>query len=447
MRVAIVDGDVSYPATSGKRLRTLNLMLRLAPRHQIVYIGRCAPGSEEQKLAPDFLRSHGIEPVIVADPVPKKSGLAFYARLARNLLSSSPYSVTSHQSQAMRDAVNRVAREQNIDLWQFEWTPYLDALDPAIAAPRLVMAHNVDTLIWQRYYENETRFLHRRFLKTQWRRFEAFEKRAFARADRVVAVSEEDATLIRTQFGQPATDVVDNGIDREFFASVQGPHDPHTILFLGALDWRPNLDAVELLLSKIFPEVRRQEPNAKLVIVGRNPPAALATRIAATPGVELHANVPDVRPFLGQAGVMTVPLRIGGGSRLKILEALASGLPVVSTKVGAEGLNLIPGEHFVEADEHAMAAALVEAMRCPDRMRQQAEVARRLVAAQYDWGVLAEKLEASWNRCLHPLPLCSPLAPREDSGSAPSDGMANSRNPLAEREGYIEAPASKAGAA
>ncbi|MFO0865529.1 MAG: glycosyltransferase [Gemmataceae bacterium] len=306
MRVAIVDGDVSYPATSGKRLRTLNLMLRLAPRHQIVYIGRCAPGSEEQRVAPDFLRSHGIEPVIVADPVPKKSGLAFYGRLARNMLSSLPYSVTSHQSPAMRDAVNRVAREQKIDLWQFEWTPYLDALDPSVAAPRLVIAHNVDTLIWQRYYENETRFLHRRFLKSQWKKFEAFEKRAFARANRVVAVSEEDAKLIRTQFGQPATDVVDNGIDREFFASVESAHDPHTILFLGALDWRPNLDAVELLVNRIFPEVRRQEPNAKLQIVGRNPPASLVARIAEANGVELQANVPDVRPFLGQAGVMTV---------------------------------------------------------------------------------------------------------------------------------------------
>src|SRR4051794_1882366 len=98
MRVAIVDGDVSYPATSGKRLRTLNLMLRLANRHQIIYIGRCAPGSEEERTAPDYLRSHGIEPILVADPVPKKSGLAFYGRLARNLLSSLPYSVTSHQS-------------------------------------------------------------------------------------------------------------------------------------------------------------------------------------------------------------------------------------------------------------------------------------------------------------------------------------------------------------
>ena len=180
------------------------------------------------------------------------------------------------------------------------------------------------------------------FLKTQWRKFRHFEEDAFRKATRVVAVSEEDARLIRTQFGQPNTDVVDNGIDRAYFEAVLGQRDPASILFLGALDWRPNLDAVGLLLDKIFPQVRLQEPPATLAIVGRNPSAALAERIAHAPGVKLHANVADVRPYLGASGVMAVPLRIGGGSRLKILEALACALPVVSSPVGAEGLTIQP---------------------------------------------------------------------------------------------------------
>src|SRR5208283_2447544 len=105
MHVVIVDGDVSYPPTSGKRLRTLNLMLQAARRHRITYIGRCAAGSEEDRSAPAFLRAHGIEPILVHDPVPSKSGAAFYARLLANLFSSRPYSVTSHQSAAMCRAV------------------------------------------------------------------------------------------------------------------------------------------------------------------------------------------------------------------------------------------------------------------------------------------------------------------------------------------------------
>jgi glycosyltransferase involved in cell wall biosynthesis len=402
MKVVIVDGDVSYPATSGKRLRTLHLMLRAARRHQITYIGRCAEGSEEDRTAPDFLRQHGIEPILVYHPVPQKSGVGFYARLvASSLLSPRPYSVASHYSALMRRVLTGYAAQNSPEIWQFEWAPYLDMLDSAIPGPRVVIAHNVDTLIWRRYYETARGILWRTFLKQQWHKFERFEEAAFRRADRVVAVSAEDASLIRERFGQPAVDVVDNGIDRAYFEqapSVQ--RDPQRILFLGALDWRPNLDGVHLLLDTIFPAVRNQEPNARLVVAGRNPPAGLVARIAGIPGAELHANVADVRPFLAECGVMAVPLRIGGGSRLKILEALACGLPVVSTRVGAEGLCLDAGTHYVHAEPAEMAEALVAALRDPGRVQAMAEAGQRIVLETYDWEVLAQKLEASWEQCL-----------------------------------------------
>jgi glycosyltransferase involved in cell wall biosynthesis len=333
---------------------------------------------------------------LVHDPVPHKAGLAFYGRLFANLFAAGPYSVTSHQSEYMRRAVRELATKQPIDVWQLEWTGYLSAIDRALPGPRVVIAHNVDTLIWQRYYENEKNFARRMFLKTQWRKFRRFEERAFREATRVVAVSEEDAQLIRRDFGQPNVDVVDNGIDRAFFESVAEQRDPNSILFLGALDWRPNQDAIDLLLDKIFPRVRILEPNAKLVIVGRNPPVQLAERAMRTPGVTLHANVVDVRHYLGSAGVMAVPLRIGGGSRLKILEALACGLPVVSTRVGAEGLLLAPGVDYVQAEEDAMADALVHAVRHPMEMQALAAHGRQFVLDVYDWGVLATKLESAW---------------------------------------------------
>ena len=336
--------------------------------------------------------------MLVPHPVPHKSGLAFYGRLFGNLFAAWPYSVTSHQSAPMRRALAELAAQGRVDVWQLEWTGYLPMIDAALPGPRVVIAHNVDTLIWQRYYENEANPLKRAFLKTQWHKFRRFEKHAFRQATRVVAVSEEDAGLIRTQFGQPNVDVVDNGIDRAFFEQVQGQRDPTRILFLGALDWRPNLDAVGLLLDKIFPQVRQSEPAAKLWIVGRHPPASLVERARQTLGVELHADVADVRPYLGASGVMAVPLRIGGGSRLKILEALACGLPVVSTRVGAEGLLLKPGEDYVQAEEDAMADALVQAVRNPAAMQAMAEHGRRIVLDTYDWGVLAGKLEAAWEK-------------------------------------------------
>jgi glycosyltransferase involved in cell wall biosynthesis len=269
-----------------------------------------------------------------------------------------------------------------------------------VDAPRLLIAHNVDTLIWQRYHDNARGLLRRCFLGQQWHKFERFERRAFAAATRVVAVSPDDARLIREQFAMPHVDVVENGVDADYFQDRGGRRDPRRILFLGALDWRPNLDAVNLLLNKIFPAVRTAEHSARLVIVGRNPPAALRQKISGQADVELHADVPDVRPFLAECGMLAVPLRIGGGSRLKILEALASGLPVVSSRVGAEGLVLQPGVDYLLAEEDRMAEALLQVMRQPERARATAAHGRQVVLSHYDWDALALKLEQTWEKCV-----------------------------------------------
>src|ERR1017187_3972478 len=136
MHVVIVDGDVSYPATSGKRLRTLNLMLQVARRHRITYIGRCAADREEARVAPTFLRDHNIEPILVHHPVAQKSGLSFYGRLLANLFSALPYSVTSHHSDPMRRAIPEIAGKDRVDVWQVEWTGYLATIDRTIPGPR-----------------------------------------------------------------------------------------------------------------------------------------------------------------------------------------------------------------------------------------------------------------------------------------------------------------------
>jgi glycosyltransferase involved in cell wall biosynthesis len=374
-------------------------MLRLAKRHRVTYIARNAAGTDTAP-AREFLQDHGIETVFVEHPLGRKAGLSFYGRLALNLLSPLPYSVASHRSTPMREVVSRYAAANQVDVWQFEWPPYLATLQPSNIGRKVVIAHNVDNLIWQRFYETEKRPLRRLFLRQQWKKFERYERRAFREADWVVAVSEDDARLIREQCGMPHVEVVDNGIDRAYYEAITPRRDPNRILFLGALDWRPNLDAVQLLLDHIFPEVARQQPNARLDIVGRNPPQNLVERARAVPRVQLHADVPDVRPYLGESGVMAVPLRIGGGSRLKILEALACGLPVVSSEVGAEGLCLRPGQDLVLVKRaEDMAAALVESLRSPGPVLEMAEQGRRVVLERYDWDALALKLERVWEKC------------------------------------------------
>jgi glycosyltransferase involved in cell wall biosynthesis len=400
LNVVSVNSEFPYPLNAGNRIRIFNLLKRLAGRHRITLIARRGD-LEETRDAIAHLTSHGIRTIVIDHQPPRKSGLMFYTRLAANLLSPRPYSVATHRGREMHRTVKMIAASERVDIWQAEWTPYVGAFEVLGSARKVVMTQNVESQVWQRFCEAEANLLKRWYIRQQWRKFERFERRVFREATRVVAVSEHDAKLIRAQFGGRVVDVVDNGIDRDYYEGVRPDPEPATLLFLGSLDWRPNLDAVGLLLDRIFPAVRDAEPAARLRVVGRRPPSALIHRIRGAPGVELHADVDDVRPILARSAIMVVPLRIGGGSRLKILEAIAANVPVISTRVGSEGLELVPGEHYALADSpELMAEAIVTFIRDPQRARAMAARSRPFVLSRYDWDRLADSLERVWFDCL-----------------------------------------------
>jgi glycosyltransferase involved in cell wall biosynthesis len=397
LHVAVLDEEIPYPPTSGKRIRSLNLILRLARRHHVAYLCHRNADEAEARQAAEFFDRQGIETVVVGRKVPRKSGPAFYARLAANLLSPLPYSVASHTSRALREAARAYAASHPLDLWQVEWTPYAEVLRGLDVGPRVLVAHNIESQIWHRYHQTEPNRLRRWYIARQWHKFESFEQRAFAEAARVVTVSEPDAELARSRFGARDVAVVDNGVDTSYFCPSGDDFEPDRLLFMGSLDWRPNLDAVGFLLDQVLPAIRALAPSARLWVVGRNPPEWLVCRVAAVPGAELAANVPDVRPFLRRCGVLVVPLRIGGGSRLKILEALAAGVPVVSTTVGSEGLELEPGRHLAVADTaEALARQVADCIRAPGPAREMAARGREVVLQRYDWDALAVKMEEVW---------------------------------------------------
>ncbi len=399
LHVAILDEELPFPLNSGKRIRTFNLLSQLAHRHRLTYLCHRNPDARESEQAEKAMMDLGIRTVVVNRRIPAKSGLGFYARLVGNLFSTLPYSVASHRSDELLAATRHLNGDDCPDLWHCEWTPYAEYLRrPLGTAPWVVMAHNVESLIWQRYFETERQPLKRWYIKQQFRKFERFEKWAYSSCSTAIGVSEQDIRLIRDRFGSKKTAVVDNGVDTLYFEPGEHtPRDLYRILFLGSLDWRPNLDGVRMLLDEIFPRVREQEPRAVLQIVGRKPVEWLRQQVAGQAGVELHADVADVRPFLRSAGMLAVPLRIGGGSRLKILEALAAGLPVITTRVGVEGLHLDSAEHVTIADSSAeMVRGLVRMMIDRREASEQAERGRERVVELYDWPGLADRLESVW---------------------------------------------------
>ena len=394
MRVLVVDEALPFPPNSGKRIRTAELLTRLARRHEITL---CYHDEGTPPVAEEAAQDAGLKLLPVPRPRLEKHGPRFAWDLLRNVFLPVPYMVMAHRTKALRHAIERFATEARPDLVHVEWTPLIANVPRGLGVPTCVAAHNVEADIWRRYRQNERSWPRKAYIALQHRKVARYERAALQRADAVTAVSEHDAERIVAWAGQPHVVVVPNGVNASTFR--RDPNvavDPDEVLFVGSLDWRPNLDAVTWFVDEILARLRAQRATAHLTVVGRNPPAWLRARADQTEGLTLHPDVPDVRPHVARAAVCAVPLRIGGGSRLKICEALAMERPVVSTTVGAEGLDL--GEGIVIADgAEAFAAALADALANPAPAQARALEGRTRVLARYEWDRIAPLQETAWS--------------------------------------------------
>jgi glycosyltransferase involved in cell wall biosynthesis len=221
-----------------------------------------------------------------------------------------------------------------------------------------------------------------------------FEKLAFGRTDAVTAVSEADAEWIRKSGSRAAVEVIENGVDLDFFTNHETADVKEDYLvFTGSMDWRPNQDAAEFFVREIFPLLRAARPAIEAVFVGRNPPHHIA-RLGQVPGITITGTVEDIRPYIRRAAVYIVPLRVGGGSRLKILEAFAMEKPVVSTSIGAESLAVSHEKELLLADgPEQFASAIVRLLDDRALAGRLAAAGRRLVVERYGWDQLSAQLE------------------------------------------------------
>jgi polysaccharide biosynthesis protein PslH len=397
LKVLVIDEEVPYPPDAGKRIRTWNLLKRLARKHEVHFL--CYGVGEHSGVV--ALRSAGIVLHLIK-PLQSPNGLHLCMRLAANLLSRYPFSVAKHHSRRFQRAFDDLLERGNWDLIQCEWTPYARFLSSKRIAT-LITTHNVESQIWARRAEHSTRWAERLFFGLQSKKMLRFERLSLLRANAVTAVSSADAETMR-KWGVARITVVPNGVDPEFYEPGENVEHENEILSIASLDWFPNVDALEYFVREIFPRIREHLPSAVFRIVGRRPPQLLRATLAEFPGIAFVGEVKDVRPYLDQAAVIVVPLRIGGGSRLKILEALAARKAVVSTSIGAEGLDLDAEKHLVVADSPwDFARRTVELLTSKEKRRCLGENGRRRVIERYSWDGIASRLEDVWlnnSQCL-----------------------------------------------
>jgi glycosyltransferase involved in cell wall biosynthesis len=291
----------------------------------------------------------------------------------------------------MQAAIDALCAEREFDVIQLESSLLCAFSFPN--GPALVLdEHNIEYEVFERMHRSERSLARRRFNQLEFRRFRRFEQDWWRRVDACVVTSSREAPAVAGHAPATRVEVVVNGVDLDFFRPAAEPPEPRTVVFNGILDYRPNLDAAHYLVEDIWPRVLQRFPDARLRIIGRGHPADL--KRLARPGVETLGRVPDLRPHMAAAAVAAVPIRMGGGTRLKVVEGLALGKPMVSTTIGCEGIGVADREHLLLADDaESFAARIVELFERPDLAASLAAAGRALMEREYSWDLGAERLD------------------------------------------------------
>ncbi|MGH7768974.1 MAG: glycosyltransferase [Candidatus Binatia bacterium] len=392
MRILWVKVGSLWPPNTGGRLRSFHTIAELSRRNHVILLTTHGPGENPRDLAAAL--PHCEEIVSLPYEAPKQGSLAFAEALARSWLSSLPVDMWKWRIPALKSAAERLIAEKKIDVCVADFLLAAANVPPDGPVPVVFFSHNVEHMLWKRLCEVETRWWRRALLEIEWRKMRRYESRACARARMTVAVSDVDRATLAAHAPGAGVRAIPTGVDLSYF-TPNGYHEtPASLVFTGSMDWYPNEDAILYFMEQILPEVRRELPGVALSVVGRNPSPRLLAAAAAA-GVRVTGTVDDIRPYVAEAAVYIVPLRIGGGTRLKIFEALAMGKAVVSTSVGAEGLPLVHGEHFLKADDsRAFAAAVVSLLREPARRKALGARGRKLVEERYSWRQAAREFES-----------------------------------------------------
>jgi glycosyltransferase involved in cell wall biosynthesis len=259
----------------------------------------------------------------------------------------------------------------------------------------VLFQHNVETMIWRRHAEHASGPVRRAYFQLQASRMFQTERRMCRDAAHVIAVSPNDATKMKDLFGIDNISEVSTGVDLDYFRRPPVlPAPQHDIVFVGAMDWLPNIDGARFFIDEILPIIRRSRPACSLVLAGRSPTPEILAFADRDPLITVTGTVPDVRPYLWNSRISIVPLRIGGGTRLKIYEAMAAGTPVVSTPVGAEGLDVTNGSDIsLAVDPGPFAASCLALLQHDAQAASQSTAALRLVESRFSWEQVGRAFE------------------------------------------------------
>ncbi len=397
MRVLLLTQVLPYPPDSGPKVKTWNVLKYLAQHHEVTLISFVrGDQSAEVRHLEKYCRA--------VHTAPMKRGIwrnLWYMILS--FLTNQPFLMIRDDRIAMRRLVDRIASETNFDVVHADQLNMAQYAARVSGVHKILDAHNALWLLYQRLWKTMGFGPKKWLLNRDWRLLKAYEGQICRQFEATLAVSQEDKAALEEASGQPLNiATIPIAIDTDEVAKVNPQPEANHILHIGTMFWPPNVDGILWFLREIFPLIRAQRPNITFDVVGANPPPEIVAFNKDGSGVNVTGYIVDPAPFLAKTGVMVVPLRSGGGMRVKILNALAQGLPIVSTTIGCEGIAVENGKHLLIADTPEEFAEATLRLLADDQLAGELRCnGRKLIQSTYDYRAACQPLENIYQNSLH----------------------------------------------
>jgi len=394
MRILQLTPQRPYPPHQGTTLRNFNLVNELAKRHSLCVLTFLEPDQNPDDSGPLPDLCEWVETVSVPR---RSSGL----RLRQLLFTRRPDMSWRLWSPPFNERLTARLAEQPFDVVEIEgieMAPYLPTIEAARPRPLIIYdAHNAEWILQQRAFaadiSNPGRWVAAAYSWVQWHRLRRYEADLLHRVDHTIAMSAPDKVALRDLAPDAPITVIPNGVDLRAYRQFDGHAIGYDLLFTGKMDFRPNIDAVLWFGQEVLPLIQARRPETTFAIVGQRPHARLEV-LRNLPGITITGYVDDVRPYIAGTTVYVAPLRVGGGTRLKLLEAMAMGKAIVSTSVGAEGFPVVNGQELILSDEpEEFAQEVFDLLENPARRRKLGAAGQTFAQANYGWDALVPQLE------------------------------------------------------
>jgi glycosyltransferase involved in cell wall biosynthesis len=388
MKIIWVKPGKLLPLDSGGKLRSYNILRHLSESHELTYFSYYAGNRDvayEQEISkhlPGAVCAHSGD----SNATPFGRGLDYLRRVALR----APYAVSRFTAPQAKTQLAQWFSRRYFDVAVCDFLASTLNFPQNLEIPTVLFQHNVESILWRRRAQMEARWLDRSIAKIEYAKMRRFEPRQVRRFHHVIAVSEADRDMMSAMVDPSRISVVPTGVDlAQFRYDPNYEPDSPFVVFTGSMDWNPNIDGVEFFCDKIWPLILARIPDARFRIVGRDPDSRVFN--LASSSVEVTGSVPSIVSHLRESAVFVVPLRIGGGTRIKIYEAMAMGKATVSTTIGAEGLDVRDGSDILLADDPSRFADSVCSLLLDREMRRGLEKAAAATAAKYDWSVITDR--------------------------------------------------------